>query len=219
VPRFDLYLSFTGGPLLAALGARHPLPFWCMVDPARYAPAPHAIRWDLGYLGTYSDDRQPTLDALLLEPARRHLNRRFAVAGPMFPETIDWPSNVERIENVSPGDHPDFYCSQRFTLNVTRADMVRAGWSPSVRLFEAAACGVPIVSDWWEGLDAFFEPGKEVLIARETDDVERILTQVGEEARRATAEAARVRVLREHTAARRAAELEQLVGQMVRKVT
>jgi spore maturation protein CgeB len=219
VPRFDLYLSFTGGPLLAALGARHPLPFWCMVDPACYAPAPHAIRWDLGYLGTYSDDRQPTLDALLLEPARRHLNRRFAVAGPMFPETIDWPSNVERIENVSPGDHPDFYCSQRFTLNVTRADMVRAGWSPSVRLFEAAACGVPIVSDWWEGLDAFFEPGKEVLIARETDDVERILTQVGEEARRATAEAARVRVLREHTAARRAAELEQLVGQMVRKVT
>jgi spore maturation protein CgeB len=219
VPRFDVYLSFTGGPLLAALGARHPLPFWCMVDPVRYAPAPQAIRWDLGYLGTYSDDRQPTLDELLLQPARRHLSRRFAVAGPLYPQAIDWPSNVERIENVSPRDHPAFYSSQRFTLNVTRADMVRAGWSPSVRLFEAAACGVPIVSDWWEGMDAFFEPDRELLIAREADDVERFLTEVGEEARRSIAEAARRRVLREHTAARRAAQLEELVEQVVTKVT
>jgi spore maturation protein CgeB len=219
VPCFDLYLSFTGGPLLEALGARRPHPFWCMVDPVRYAPAPQAIRWDLGYLGTYSDDRQPTLDELLLQPARRHLSRRFAVAGPLYPQAIDWPSNVERIENVSPRDHPAFYSSQRFTLNVTRADMVRAGWSPSVRLFEAAACGVPIVSDWWEGMDAFFEPDRELLIAREADDVERFLTEVGEEARRSIAEAARRRVLREHTAARRAAQLEELVEQVVTKVT
>ena len=208
VPRFDLYLSFTGGPFLAALGASRPRPFYCLVDPLRYVRVPMEPRWDLGYLGTYSEDRQPTLDELLDRPARRLPDARFAVAGPMYPEEIAWPANVERIENVAPGDHPAFYSAQRFTLNVTRADMVRAGWSPSVRLFEAAACAVPVVSDWWEGLDAFFEPGREILIAHDGDDVERFLTEITEDERRAIGERARARVLREHTAARRAAELE-----------
>jgi spore maturation protein CgeB len=218
VPRFDLYLSFTGGPLLDQLGAAHPHPFWCMVDPRRYAPIEREPRWDLGYLGTYSDDRQAALDELLLHPARRLPNRRFAVAGPMYPDTVtsEWPANVDRLENVAPGDHPAFYCSQRFTLNVTRADMARAGWSPSVRLFEAAACAVPIVSDSWDGLDAFFEPGSEILIAHDADDVERYLTEIGERARRAIAERARARVLSRHTAAQRAAELELLVADVAR---
>ena len=216
VPRFDLYLSFTGGPLLDALGARRPHPFWCMVDPLRYAPAETACRWDLGYLGTYSDDRQPTLEELLLEPARRQASRHFVVGGPMYPEEIDWPDNVDRIENVPPGDHAAFYSAQRFTLNVTRSDMIRAGWSPSVRLFEAAACGTPVVSDWWDGLDAFFEPGHEILVAADADDVNRILSDTGEDERQAMGRAARARVLRRHTGAQRAAELELLVDEVAR---
>ena len=216
VPRFDLYLSFTGGPLLEGLGARRAHPFWCMVDAARYAPARTLQRWDLAYLGTYSGDRQPALEDLLIEPARRLRARRFAVAGPMYPAEIEWPPNVERLENVPPGEHPAFYSAQRFTLNVTRAEMVRAGWSPSVRLFEAAACGVAIVSDWWDGLDSFFEPGREILIAGDSGDVERLLTEIGDEERQSIGESARARVLREHTAAHRAAELELLVHETAR---
>ena len=117
------------------------------VDVMRSCNSPiSARRWDLGFLGTYSDDRQPVLDELLLEPARRRPGRGFVVAGPQFPDSIEWPENVCRITHLAPGRHRRFYASQRFTLNVTRADMVRAGWSPSVRLFEAAACGVPVVA-------------------------------------------------------------------------
>ena len=216
VPRFDLYLSFTGGPLLDELGAARPHPFWCMVDETRYIPVATPPRWDLGYLGTYSDDRQPAVDGLLLRSAAALPAASFVVAGPMYPDDLDWPPNVERIENVSPTEHPRFYSAQRFTLNVTRAEMVKAGWSPSVRLFEAAACGVPIVSDWWDGLDTFFEPDREILIAHGTDDVLRALTTTGEDRRCALAARARERVLREHTAGRRAAQLEQLVADAAR---
>jgi spore maturation protein CgeB len=216
VPRFDLYLSFTGGPLLERLEARRPCAFWCMVDDSRYAPIATEPRWELGYLGTYSTDRQPALEELLLEPARRRPESGFAVGGPMYPENIRFPANVDRIENVPPPEHPAFYSRQRFTLNLTRADMIRAGWSPSVRLFEAAACAVPIVSDWWEGLDAFFEPEREILVAASAEDVLRILTNVPEDERRRIGGRARVRVLRQHTAARRAAELERLVAETAR---
>jgi spore maturation protein CgeB len=210
VPRFDLYLSFTGGPFLETLGAARPTPFYCVADPSSYRPLPSPPRYELGYLGTYSDDRQPKVDELLLGPARALPHRRFALAGPQYPDGIDWPANVERFENLAPAEHPAFYAAQRFTLNVTRADMVAAGWSPSVRLFEAAACGVPVISDWWDGLDAFFEPEREILVAADADDVLRHLREgdrrVGLRARR--------RVLAEHTAERRAAELEGHVARV-----
>lgn len=214
VPRFDLYLSFTGGPLLDHLrrrfGARDARPLYCSCDPALHAPRPvEPARWDLGYLGTFSADRQPALDRLLVEPARRLPDARFAVAGPLYPDGIAWPTNVERIVHVAPPAHAAFYCAQRFTLNVTRADMTEAGYSPSVRLFEAAACGAPIISDPWPGLDAFFTPGREILIARDTDEVLALLRDLPEPERRAVGERARVRALAEHTAARRAATLER----------
>ncbi len=212
VPRFDLYLSFTGGPLLERLGARRPTPFYCTADPRLYVPVDAPQRWDLGYLGTYSEDRQPKLDELLLEPARAASTLTFAVAGPQYPETIDWPPNVTKLENLPPAEHPAFYCAQRFALNVTRDEMVRAGWSPSVRLFEAAACGVPVISDWWDGLDGFFEPGREILVARDRDDVARHLRDVGEGGRREIGDRARARVLREHAPERRAEELERHVA-------
>jgi spore maturation protein CgeB len=216
VGRFDLYLSFTGGPTLQVLedefGARRALAFYCLVDPDAYRPRPQVPRWDLGYLGTYSDDRQPILEELLVEPARRAPEAQFAVAGPQYPEGVEWPDNVERIEHVAPADHPAFYASQRFTLNVTRAEMRAAGWSPSVRLFEAAACGVPVISDRWDGLEAIFTPGEEILVADSADDVARYLAECGEDRRLALAERARARVLAEHTAARRCEQLEEEVA-------
>jgi spore maturation protein CgeB len=212
VGRFHLYLSFTGGPTLQVLeeefGARRALAFYCLVDPDAYRPLQETPYWDLGYLGTYSDDHQPLLERLLIEPARRLREGDFAVAGPQYPEEIEWPENVERIEHVAPAEHPGFYASQRFTLNVTRAQMRAAGWSPSVRLFEAAACAVPVISDRWEGLDQIFTPGEEILVADSPDDVIHHLTETGEDKRLAIGERARARVLAEHTAERRCEQLE-----------
>jgi len=209
---FDLYLSFTGGPTLDRLerqfGARAARPLYCSVDPGQYFPEQSEGRWDVGYLGTYSEDRQPTLSRLFLRAARAWPQRRFVVAGAQYPDAIDWPRNVERITHLPPRDHRRFYNAQRFTLNVTRADMVRAGYSPSVRLFEAAACGTPIISDRWPGLGAFFEPGFEILIAHSHADILRYLQSLSDDERVAIGARARQRVLARHTAAHRAAELE-----------
>jgi spore maturation protein CgeB len=214
VPRYDLYLSFTGGPTLRyverELGARAARPLYCSVDPDLYHPEDVPIAWDLGYLGTYSDDRQPTLTEMLLKPARAWPQGRFVVAGPQYPPSIDW-TNVQRIEHLPPNQHRRFYSSQAFTLNVTRQDMIRAGYSPSVRLFEAAACGVPIISDWWEGLDSFFDIGREILVAHNCDDVLGYLRKTNISQRRQMADRARAKVLASHTAAHRAAELEQYI--------
>lgn len=218
IPSYDLYLSFAGGPVLTQLetqhGARRARPLFCSVDPTLYYPEPQEMHWDLAYMGTYSDDRQPPLERLLMEPARRWPGGRFLVAGPQYPETIQWPANVARQEHLPPAAHRAFYNQQRFTLNITRADMVRLGWSPSVRLFEAAACGVPIISDWWEGLDSFFVPGEEILIAHSADDMLRFLRDLTEDQRRAIGGAARIRVMAGHTAAHRATELEQYVREV-----
>lgn len=211
VAGYDLYLSFTGGPTLDVLerdfGSPMARPLYCSVDPDLYYREDRPPRWDLGYLGTYSDDRQPTLESLLLEPARAVPDRAFVVAGPQYPDSITWPDAVERIEHLPPPEHRGFYNSQRFTLNVTRADMIAAGYSPSVRLFEAAACATPIISDWWEGLDSLFTPGQEILIADDPRDVLQALMALGDDQRRAIGEAARRKVLEAHTASERARQL------------
>jgi nucleoside-diphosphate-sugar epimerase/spore maturation protein CgeB len=211
IPLYDLYLSFTGGPILERLERDYGSPaaraLYCSVDPEAYPALDRAKRWDLTYLGTYSPDRQPTLERLLIEPARRLPHLRFAVAGPQYPDGLDWPANVERIDHVAPADHPAFYAASRYALNVTRADMIAAGWSPSVRLFEAAACGVPVISDRWDGIETLFEPGREIILADEAEDVLQLLSRTpGAEAE--IGSAARARVLGAHSAAHRAAELE-----------
>ena len=215
IGRYQMYLSFTGGPTLDLLerefGSPCARPLYCAVDPELYFPEAAKTQWDLGYLGTYSKDRQPTVERLLIEPAWRWPEGRFVVAGPQYPQDMEWPPNVRHTPHLPPAEHRRFYNSQRFTLNVTRADMIRAGYSPSVRLFEAAACGVPIVSDYWHGLETFFELDEEILVAASTDDVLRILHDIDDEERTAIARRAREKVLKQHTAAHRAAELEGYV--------
>jgi spore maturation protein CgeB len=212
IPRYHLYLSFTGGPTLERLerqyGSPMARPLYCSVDPSLYYPEPVQTIWNLAYMGTYSPDRQPGLERLLLEPARHWPAGSFAVAGPQYPETVRWPPNVRRIEHLPPRQHRDFYNAQRFALNLTRADMVAAGWSPSVRLFEAAACGTPIISDPWPGLETVLKPGEELLVARSSSDVLAFVRDLSEEERRLIGERARNKVLANHTAAHRAAELE-----------
>jgi spore maturation protein CgeB len=219
IPRFDLYLSFAGGPILERLreefGARRPRPFHCSVDPRDYFPIAGARkRYDLGYLGTYSADRQPALERLLLEPARVWPQGRFYVAGAQYPRTLEWPENVAHAEHLAPARHRGFYNQQRFTLNITRADMVLNGYSPSVRLFEAAACGVPIISDDWRGLGDFFAPGREILIARSSEDVLTYLREIDDRELSRIAARARQRVLAHHTAEHRARELEVYIDEL-----
>ena len=220
IPLFDFYLSFTGGPTLDLLerryGACRAEALYCSVDAETYRPLQVPRKWDLGYLGTYSADRQPVLERLLLEPARRAPERRFIVAGPQYPDDIDWPANVERIEHLAPANHPEFYASCAWTLNVTRRDMVRAGYSPSVRLFEATACGTPVLSDAWAGIEDVLEPGREILIMRDSDDVLAALA-IDDAARTAIGQAGRRRTLRQHTGVQRAAELEAWLRRCERK--
>lgn len=216
VPAFDVFFSFAGGPTLDRLerifGARRAVALHCAVDPAVHRPLAVARRWDLGYLGTWSADRQPGLDQMLLAPARRRPDCRFAVVGALYPPGIAWPPSVERVEHLPPARHAAFYGAQRMTLNLTRADMVAAGWSPSVRLFEAAACGVPVLSDPWPGLETFFEPETEILVRRTGEEVTDLLDRFDERRRAAVASAARARVLAAHTADHRAATFEAAMG-------
>ncbi|NKE45450.1 glycosyltransferase [Roseomonas frigidaquae] len=221
IPVLATYFSFTGGPTLDRLqdqyGARRAAALYCSVEPEHYRHTGAAPRWDLGYLGTYSVDRQPTLERLLLAPARRLPQRRFVVAGAQYPDDIDWPANVQRIAHLPPAEHPDFYSAQRFTLNVTRADMIAAGWSPSVRLFEAAAIGTPIISDAWEGLEALLPGG--IAIARTTEEVVALLDAPEDASHQAMARRARDIVLRQHTGQARAGELAASLRQAAARHT
>jgi spore maturation protein CgeB len=192
-------------------------PFYCSFDPELYYPEAATVKWDLGYLGTYSDDRQPPLQQLMLDAATLLPEKAFVVAGPQYPQSIKWPQNVERIEHLPPAAHRAFYNSQRFAMNITRADMIKAGFSPSVRLFEAAACGTPIISDYWEGIDSIFEIGTEILISRSADDTVNFLTNISEEERKNIGARAYKKVMSHHTAAHRAAELEQYFNEATAK--
>jgi spore maturation protein CgeB len=221
VPRFSLYLSFTGGPTLQSITGVYGSPrahaLYCAADVELHRPVEVPTRWTLGYIGTYSEDRQPLLEELLIEPARRLPDHSFVVAGAKYPTTMSWPENVQHIEHLPPGSHSKFYCSLRYTLNLTRQHMAAAGYSPSVRLFEAAACGVPVISDSWPGIDEFFVPGREILLADKADDIVRIISGSRQAEYRKLTAAARERVLKSHTAEARAIEFEGYVGEVINR--
>ncbi|MDB4934476.1 MAG: hypothetical protein JWP87_1448 [Labilithrix sp.] len=213
---FDLVLSYTGGEALVTLetrlGARRTAPLYGSVDLVTHGRGvrDEAFASDLSYLGTYAEDRHASVEILFLDTARSRPEHRFLLGGPMYPPDRRGPSNVRWLPHVAPPDHAAFYGSSRLTLNVTRGAMARMGHCPSGRLFEAAACGAPIVSDAWDGLEDFFEPGREILVAHDTDDVLDALS-LGKQELAQMARRARERVLADHTAVRRARELVTLV--------
>ena len=218
IPHYSVYLSFTGGPTLNEIetrfGSPRAVPFYCSVDPDLYHPTPinADFRCALSYLGTYAPDRQPKLMQLLNQTAHLLPKENFIVAGPQYPTDLPWAPNVGRIIHLSPPQHPAFYSSSRFTLNLTRDDMVAAGWSPSVRLFEASACGAAILSDPWPGLEDFLTPGTEILLPKTPAEVAEILQHTPEVDRKAMGRRARERILAEHTSAHRAAQFEAIIS-------
>jgi len=213
---FDLILSYTGGRALQQireqLYARRVEPLYGSVDPEVHRPSRSVdhYRAALSYLGTYAEDRQDTLERLFIQCARRLPERRFVIAGSLYPRVFPWTENIFFIPHVPPPEHPAFYCSSSLTLNVTRGAMADMGYCPSGRLFEAAACGVPILSDEWEGLDYFFEPSKEILVAHTTADAMDAMKLPPDRLAR-IAKAARDRTLDTHTAEHRAQELERIL--------
>lgn len=213
---FDLVLSYTGGAALeelkTRLGARRTAPLYGSVDPEVHRPVPpqEHYRADLSYLGTYADDRQAVLEQLFIEPARRLPHRRFLMGGAQYPHSFPWTDNLYFVRHLPPQEHPAFYCSSRLTLNATRQAMADMGYCPSGRFFEAAACGTPVLSDWWEGLDCFYQPGEEILIARSTEEAIAAIESSDAQLQR-IARAACERTLEEYTAERRARELESLL--------
>jgi len=213
----DVYFSFTGGPMLEELqsrfGARRAVPLYCSFDPERYHTRPRSQRFacTMSYMGTYAPDRQPKLEEFLFDAARALPDQSFIVAGPQYPKSVQWPRNVRRIVHLNPRWHPHLYSSSRVTLNVTRREMVMAGYSPSVRLFEAAACGAAIASDNWPGLEEFFIPGREILLPSSGGELVRYLRELSEPELREIGLAAQARVLAAHTSQRRAEEFEREV--------
>lgn len=214
IPQFDLYLSFTGGPLLKQIeiefGVRCARSLYCSVDTELFRPLTSVRVWDLGYLGTYSADRQPVLEELLIKPAVSAPNLKFVVAGAQYPQTIKWPANIERIDHIAPQDIPVFFSKMRWALNATRTEMVETGYSPSVRLFEAAACGCPLISDNWVGIETLFSDGKEIILAAGATDVVSAMA-LPEIDRRRIATAARSRISSSHSSDQRAVQLENIV--------
>jgi spore maturation protein CgeB len=213
---FDLVLSFTGGAALdelrERLGAREVRTLYGHVDPQvhRRVAAVSNYVCQLSYLGTYAADRQAAVEALLVEPARRRPGLEFLIGGAQYPADFPWTRNIRFVRHMPPSEHPGFFSSSRWTLNVTRRAMAVNGYCPSGRLFEAAACGTPVIGDAWAGLEEFFRPGEEIVVARTTQDVVDALELPDAEVDR-IARAAHERVLAQHTSAHRARELEQLL--------
>jgi spore maturation protein CgeB len=209
---FDLVLSYTGGEALARLeqdlGAKKAAPLYGHVDPQAHRPTARDPRYgcDLSYLGTYAADRQPQVAALFAEPARLRPRLRFLLGGSGYGEKFPWADNIFFLDHVAPPQHAAFFASSRLTLNVTRREMASMGWCPSGRLFEAAACGAPILSDVWPGLEHFFDPGREILTARTTEEALAAL-DLSDAELLAVARAGRERTLGAHTSDHRAAEL------------
>ncbi len=213
---FDLVLSYTGGSALQELqqrlGARTVAPLYGCADPSIHKPVDDDSHYtsDLSYLGTYAPDRQSALEQFFLEPARRSPEKKFLIGGAQYPEDFPWSENVWFVHHVPPDHHPAFYSSSSLTLSVTRAAMANSGFCPSGRLFEAAACGTPVISDYWEGLETFFEPGREILVADNPNDVMHALARDAGELQE-IGHAAHERVLAEHTASQRAQQFLQLL--------
>ena len=214
---FDLVLSFTGGPVINALrdqlGARRVAPLYGHVDPDQHRRTVRQPQYssDFSYLGTYAADRQNALNTFFVEAARVRAESKFVIAGAQYPLNFPWTDNIYFVRHLPPSEHSSFFSSSSLTLNITRADMAANGWCPSGRLFEAAACETPIVSDWFDGLDRFLTPGSEIFVVRTTEDALAAL-DLDDAVKQRIGRAARDRILAEHTSAIRLSEFERLVS-------
>ena len=219
LPHLDAVLTYGGGESVVkdylALGARRCEPVYNALDPASHFPVPPDPRFraDLAFLGNRLPDREARVRAFFSEPARRAPDRRFLLGGSGW-EAGDLPGNVSVLGHVASRDHNAFNVTPLAVLNINRDSMAQRGFSPATRIFEAAGAGACLISDEWPGMEMFLQPGWEVLIARDGEDVLGLLEWLTPERARAIGEAARARILAEHTYDRRARQVLGLFEQL-----
>ncbi|RAK52815.1 CgeB family protein [Phenylobacterium deserti] len=216
LPSLDMVLTYGGGPPVInayeGFGARVCRPIYNALDPSTHHPVPAQTRFegDLNFLANRLPDRESRVERFFLEPAARLPERRFLIGGNGWDDKA-MPANVRRIGHVGTADHNAFNCSPLAVLNVARDSMADVGFSPATRVFEAAGAGACLITDAWEGIELFLNPDEEVLVARDGQDVAEHVAALTPERARAIGEAARQRILSEHTYARRAAEVDVLL--------
>jgi spore maturation protein CgeB len=214
VPEYDLVFTYGGGePVRSrymALGARDCVPVYNALDPDTHHPVARSSELvaDVTLLANRLPDREARIEEFFVRPAAQRPSRAFVLGGAGW-DGKDFPPNVRLLGHVGTNDHNAINCSALAVLNVTRADMAANGWSPPTRLFEAAGAAACLLTDAWEGIEDFLEPDREVLVARNGDEVARHLDELSAERARAIGAAARERLLAEHTYARRAALVER----------
>lgn len=216
IPRYDLVLTYGGGdPVVRAyeaLGAKRCVPVYNALDPDTHHPVPPEPRFsaDLGFLGNRLPDREARVEEFFLRAAEMAPDRRFLLGGSGWDDKPK-PANVSYVGHVYTADHNAFNTSPLAVLNVSRESMARYGFSPATRVFEAAGAGACLITDAWEGIEMFLEPGEEVLVARDGAEVADHLAGLTPERARGIGQAALRRVLAHHTYAHRAAFLEELL--------
>jgi spore maturation protein CgeB len=222
IPRYDLVLTYGGGqPVVSGylrLGARQCVPVYNGVDPHTHFPTPErsAFACDLSFLGNRMPDREARVEEFFLVPASRLPNRKFLLGGSGW-DTKQLPANVSLAGHVGTADHNAFFCSSLATLNINRDSMARFGFSPPTRIFEAAGCGSCVVSDAWPGIEEFFEPNREILVAHGGEGVAALLEELSPPDARHIGLAARRRALAEHTYGARARQVARILGDTARK--
>jgi spore maturation protein CgeB len=215
VPRYDLILTYGGGARVVnaylELGARECRPIYNALDPETHHPVPprNHYRADLSFLGNRLPDREARVDQFFVGAAGRRPQRSFLLGGNGWHDKR-LPPNVRVNGHVVTSDHNAFYCSARLTLNISRESMARFGFSPATRVFEAAGAGACVITDPWEGIEEFFEPGREILIARDAEEVAAFLDRISAKEARDIGRSALWRALGEHTYAHRADEFERV---------
>ncbi|WP_434149989.1 CgeB family protein [Methylocaldum gracile subsp. desertum] len=217
IPHYDLILTYGGGPPVVeayrALAARDCVPVYNALDPAIHYPVTPDPRFaaTLGFLGNRLPDRETRVHEFFFSPAAKLPKADFLLGGNGWECNIPELPNLRYLGHVYAQDHNAFNCSSRMVLNINRSSMARFGYSPATRVFEAAGAGACIVTDAWEGIEQFLEPGREILVARTGDDVVRHLETTSEERARAIGAAAMRRVIAEHTYAHRAALVHRIL--------
>jgi len=217
VPQFDLVLTYGGGERVVEryreLGARDCAPIYNALDPSTHHPVPRDPRFacDIAFLGNRLPDREARIEEFFLRAAEQAPERSFLLGGSGWDDK-QLPPNVRWVGHVGTAEHNAFNVTPLAVLNVTRASMVANGWSPATRVFEAAGAGACLITDAWEGIDEFLEPGREVLVARDGRDVAEFVRKLLPDTARNIGAAARERVLRDHTYVQRAEQVEEILG-------
>lgn len=219
VTEYDMIFTYGGGePVVQAyerFGAKRCVPIYNALDPTTHHPVDPDPKFDgdLGFLGNRMPDREMRVWEFFFHPARTMKDKRFLIGGSGWDQNVPEEQNIKYLGHVYTRDHNAFNCTPRSVLNITRDSMVRFGFSPPTRVFEAAGAGACLITDAWEGIEVFLEPGKECLVAGSGDEVIEILEDLDDERARSIGNAALERVLSEHTYSHRAAELDALLDE------